>query len=186
MIFQKLGSFSRIQREGDQFLRIFRATNGIANPQALAPAGSPYATVYAYGYRELQSQVGAGSGYPNPGGKLKSLQAVTVNMQLAAAEEVRRAEKGMSWLATTGSVSPVHRSVRHRLGHHRRFLWTRRRRFRQPPRRRARHLRSALHHRRGLGHRHPCRYLLQPISKQHPHSLAQRLDTFTLESCSIN
>jgi biopolymer transport protein TolQ len=27
-------------------------------------------------------------------------------MQLAAAEEVRRAEKGMSWLATTGSVSP--------------------------------------------------------------------------------
>jgi biopolymer transport protein TolQ len=27
-------------------------------------------------------------------------------MQVASAEEVRRAEKGMSWLATTGSVSP--------------------------------------------------------------------------------
>ena len=106
MIFQKIGFFSRIQREGDQFLRIFRATHGVANPQALASAGSPYATVYAFGYRELQSQVGAGTGYPNTGGKLKSLAAVTVNMQLAAAEEVRRAEKGMSWLATTGSVSP--------------------------------------------------------------------------------
>ncbi len=102
MIFQKLGFFGRIKREGDQFLRIFRATHGIANPQALASAGSPYATVYAFGYRELQSQVGGGT----PGTKLKSLQAVTVNMQLAAAEEVRRAEKGMSWLATTGSVSP--------------------------------------------------------------------------------
>ena len=105
MIFQKLGFFGRVKREGDQFLRIFRATHGIANPQALAQAGSPYATVYAFGYRELQSQVSA-SGNPNVGGRLKSLQAVTVNMQLAAAEEVRRAEKGMSWLATTGSVSP--------------------------------------------------------------------------------
>ena len=110
MIFQKLGFFGKVQREGDQFLRIFRATHGIANPQALASSGSPFATVYAFGYRELQSQVGVGGNpnpnYPNAGGKLKSLQAVTVNMQLAAAEEVRRAEKGMSWLATTGSVSP--------------------------------------------------------------------------------
>ncbi len=102
MIFQKLGFFSRVKREGDQFLRIFRATHGVANPQALASAGSPFATVYAFGYRELQSQVGTGGA----GTKLKSLSAVTVNMQLAAAEEVRRAEKGMSWLATTGSVSP--------------------------------------------------------------------------------
>ena len=102
IIFQKLGFFGRVKREGDQFLRIFRATHGVVNPQALANAGSPFATVYAFGYRELQSQVGGAI----PGTKLKSLQAVTANMQLAAAEEVRRAEKGMSWLATTGSVSP--------------------------------------------------------------------------------
>src|SRR5882762_3237912 len=38
--------------------------------------------------------------------KLKSLGAVTANMQVASAEEVRRVEKGMSWLATTGSVTP--------------------------------------------------------------------------------
>ena len=41
----------------------------------------------------------------NPG-KLKNPSAVGVEMHLAAAEEVRRLEKGMSWLATTGSVSP--------------------------------------------------------------------------------
>jgi len=104
MILQKIGLFGRIRRQSDQFLRIFRATRGVANPQALASAGSPFASVYAAGYRELQSQVG-GTGNPQMP-KLKSLQAVTVSMQLASADEVRRAEKGMAWLATTGSVSP--------------------------------------------------------------------------------
>jgi biopolymer transport protein TolQ len=104
MIFQKLGLFGRIRRESDQFLRIFRATRGVANPQALASAGSPFSSVYASGFRELQSQVSVGN--PQPTGRLKSLAAVTVSMQLASAEEVRRVEKGMSWLATTGSVSP--------------------------------------------------------------------------------
>jgi biopolymer transport protein TolQ len=104
MILQKVGLFGRIRRESDQFLRIFRATRGVANPQALATAGSPFSSVYAAGYRELQSQVGTAPGTAPP--KLKSLQAVTVSMQLASADEVRRVEKGMSWLATTGSVTP--------------------------------------------------------------------------------
>src|SRR3989442_598143 len=81
--------FGRIQRQSDQFLRIFRATKGVANPQALASAGSPFANVYAAGFRELQSQVSAMTGNPSAP-KIKSLQAVTVNMQLASAEEVRR------------------------------------------------------------------------------------------------
>jgi len=105
MIFQKLSLFGRIRKQSDQFLRIFRATRGVANPQALATAGSPFANVYASGYRELQYQVGTHPGNPEPP-KLKSLSAVTVSMQLASAEEVRRVEKGMSWLATTGSVTP--------------------------------------------------------------------------------
>lgn len=105
MILQKLGLFSRIRRQSDQFLRIFRSSHGLANPQALAAAVSPFSSVYLAGYRELQSQVGGNTGNPHPP-KLKSLQAVTVSMQLASAEEVRRVERGMSWLATTGSVSP--------------------------------------------------------------------------------
>jgi len=104
IIFQKLGIFGRIQRESSQFLNIFRATKGIANHQGLISAGSPFSNVYAAGYRELQSQV-TGTGNPTPQ-KLKSLQAVTVSMQLAATEEVRRVEKGMSWLATTAGVAP--------------------------------------------------------------------------------
>jgi biopolymer transport protein TolQ len=104
LIFQKLGIFGRIRRQSDQFLRIFRATKGVANPQGIIAAGSPFANVYAAGYRELQSQVtGEGS---NPHPRVKSLQAITVGMQLAAADEIRRVEKGMSWLATTAGVAP--------------------------------------------------------------------------------
>src|SRR5207248_3352149 len=105
MIFQKWGMFGRIRRQSNQFLHIFRATRSVANPQALASSSSPFASVYSAGYRELQAQVGGLSANPHPP-KLKSLSAVTVNMQLASAEEVRRVEKGMSWLATTGSVTP--------------------------------------------------------------------------------
>jgi biopolymer transport protein TolQ len=104
LIFQKMGLFSRIRRQSDQFLKIFRATKGVANPQGLVNAGSPFANVYAAGYRELQSQMSTG-GNPSPA-KLKSLQAVTVSMQLASTDEVRRVEKGMSWLATTAGVTP--------------------------------------------------------------------------------
>jgi len=104
LIFQKTSLFARIGRESDQFLKIFRATKGVANPQGLVSAGSPFANVYAAGYRELQSQV-TSTGNPTPA-RLKSMQAVTVAMQLASAEEVRRAEKGMSWLATTAGVTP--------------------------------------------------------------------------------
>jgi len=104
LIFQKSSLFGRIRRESDQFLKIFRATKGVANPQGLVSAGSPFASVYAAGYRELQSQV-TGAGNPAPA-KIKSLQAVTITMQQAATEEVRRVEKGMSWLATTAGAAP--------------------------------------------------------------------------------
>ncbi len=104
LIFQKFGLFGRIRRQSDQFLKIFRATKGAANPQGLISAGSPFANVYAAGYRELHSQLST-TGNPAPP-KLKSLQAVTVSMQLASADEIRRVEKGMSWLATTAGVTP--------------------------------------------------------------------------------
>ena len=104
LILQKLGIFGRIRRQSDQFLRIFRATKGVANPQGVISAGSPFANVYAAGYRELQTQVTGEGNNPHP--KIKSFPAITVSMQLAAADEIRRVEKGMSWLATTAGVTP--------------------------------------------------------------------------------
>ena len=65
-------------------------------------------SVYAAGYRELESQIG---GPGSRGGtvavsRLRNANAVGVEMQVAAGDEVRRLEKGMSTLATIASVSP--------------------------------------------------------------------------------
>ena len=59
--------------------------------------------MYAAGYREIESQVRSRQ---SATADVTSLNAVTVSMQVAAAEEIRKVEKYMPWLATTGSVTP--------------------------------------------------------------------------------
>jgi biopolymer transport protein TolQ len=102
LIFMKLGLFGSIERQTNQFLRVFRATRGLPEPKSMGNGNSPLEAVYAAGFRELHSQISSGT---SPG-RLKSLQAVIVSMQLASADQVRRVERYMPWLATTASVSP--------------------------------------------------------------------------------
>jgi biopolymer transport protein TolQ len=102
LIFQKSRMFSRMNQQTAMFLRIFRSNKYLPDPKQMSTGGSPLETLYSAGYREMDSQLRAGNPHP----KIVSLNAVTVNMQLAAAEEVRKAEKYMPWLATTGSVTP--------------------------------------------------------------------------------
>ena len=102
LIFQKSRMFARMNQQTALFLRIFRSNKYLPDPKQMSTGGSPLESLYSAGYREMDSQLRGG----NPHGQLTSLNAVTVNMQLAAAEEVRKAEKHMAWLATTGSVTP--------------------------------------------------------------------------------
>lgn len=102
LILQKLAMFGSIRRETNQFLRVFRASRGLPEPRSMGGGHSPLESVYEAGFRELQSQLTAG----NPHGQLKSISAVTVSMQNASAEQLRRIERYMPWLATTGSVTP--------------------------------------------------------------------------------
>jgi len=102
LIFQKFFSFSRIKRQTSLFLRIFRANRTLPDPKQMGGGGSPLESVYSAGFHEIENQVRTG----NPPGKITSLNAVTVSMQLAAGEEVRRMENYMAFLATTGSVTP--------------------------------------------------------------------------------
>ena len=102
LIFQKLLMFSRMNQQTSLFLRIFRANKILPEPKQMGTGGSPLESLYSAGYREVDSQLRNS----NPHGKVTSLNAVTVSMQLAAADEVRKAEKYMPWLATTGSVTP--------------------------------------------------------------------------------
>jgi biopolymer transport protein TolQ len=102
LIFQKSLMFSRMNRQTALFLRIFRSNKILPDPRQMGAGGSPLESLYSAGFREIDNQLRGG----NAPGKITSLNAVTVTMQLAAAEEVRRAEKYMPWLATTGSVTP--------------------------------------------------------------------------------
>ncbi len=105
IIFQKYRRFRAIEQQTSQFLQLFRAVERLPTPNSLGTvaANSPLAAIYTAGYRELESQLASSNPH---GGKLKSLNAVAVSMQLASAEQVRRLERYMPWLATTGSVTP--------------------------------------------------------------------------------
>jgi biopolymer transport protein TolQ len=106
IILQKSSQFGKIEPQTKRFLQMFRAGRGLPEPNTLrvGAGGTPLVAVYQAGYRELEAQLGKGQ--PGGGGRLKNPNAVGVEMQVAAGDQVRALEKGMSWLATTGSVSP--------------------------------------------------------------------------------
>lgn len=102
LIFQKLGRFGRVRSQTALFLRVFRSNSSLPDPRSIGNTGSPLEAVYAAGFRELEIQLKTAG----PNGKIVSPNAVMVAMQLASAEEVRKLERYMPWLATTGSVTP--------------------------------------------------------------------------------
>jgi biopolymer transport protein TolQ len=110
IILQKSAQIGGVDSGTRRFFQMFRS-GALPDPRTLrAGAGAtPLVAVYEAGYRELEAQMGSLN--PRAGGgtavrTLKNSNAIGVEMQIAAGEEVRRLEKGMSWLATTGSVSP--------------------------------------------------------------------------------
>jgi biopolymer transport protein TolQ len=113
LIFQKFSHLSGVDNKTARFLQMFRSGRGLADPNTLrAGAGTtPLVSVYAAGYREFEAQMGGGHARSAAGGtatatRLRNASAVGIEMQVAAGEEVRRLEKGMSTLATIASVSP--------------------------------------------------------------------------------
>lgn len=105
LILQKWYQLGGIERKTSRFLQMFRAGGGLPNPKQLraGSGGTPLIAVYDAGYGELQSQL---NGQNPHGGKVRNANAVGVEMQVAAGDEVRRLERGMSTLATIASVSP--------------------------------------------------------------------------------
>lgn len=111
LILQKFSQLSGLDQKTARFLQMFRSGRGLADPNTLrAGAGTtPLVAVYTAGYREFEAQMGsvpARAGSTATATKLRNANAVGVEMQVAAGEEVRRLEKGMSTLATIASVSP--------------------------------------------------------------------------------
>lgn len=107
IIYRKYTTFRRAREHTDRFLQTFRSSERLPDAQPLAhtfPA-SPLVAVYTAGMRELGSQRGTTGNNPRDKA-LTNSSAVGVALQLAGSEEVARLEHRMSFLATTGSVTP--------------------------------------------------------------------------------
>ena len=111
LILQKWRQLSGMDNKSTRFLEMFRSGSGLPNPKVLRSRsnGTPLVAVYDAGYAELAAQLDRANApaTASPGGaRVKNANAISVEMQSAASEEVRRLEKGMSTLATIASASP--------------------------------------------------------------------------------
>jgi biopolymer transport protein TolQ len=112
LIFQKFYQLGGLDRKAAKFLQTFHAGGGLPNPRALRSGSgdSPLIAVYEAGYAELSAQLSGANARPGTspaaGATVRNPNAIGVEMQTAAGEEVRRLEQGMSTLATIASVSP--------------------------------------------------------------------------------
>lgn len=105
IIYRKYKNFSRTTLQTEKFLQAFRSAQGFPEPGPLLTTfpDSPLGPVYNAGLEELASQVNA----DNPhGNRMAHPEAVTVAMQVATETEVGHLEGWMSFLATTGAVTP--------------------------------------------------------------------------------
>ncbi|HMD31236.1 MAG TPA: MotA/TolQ/ExbB proton channel family protein [Candidatus Acidoferrales bacterium] len=103
VIFQKANLFSMLNRHTERFLTEFRSRKKLNDPKPMTASASPLVAVYSAGVREVESQLADAS---PQGARIRSQNAVLASMQGAAQGEVRKLEKWMPWLATTGSVAP--------------------------------------------------------------------------------
>lgn len=104
VIFEKYRLFRGLKRQTESFLQLFRSAEELRAPkafEAVAPR-CPLTAVYQVGYAQWMATRG---GNPHPQ-SARATQSIAVEMQVAAAEQVRRLERWMPFLATTGSVTP--------------------------------------------------------------------------------
>lgn len=106
IIFKKQRSFKEARRASEEFLRIFRQSKKLSEIKAAATSlkSSPLVEVFLSGYREIEGQVYYTE---NPGKpRIRSIEAVHRALQIASSAELTRREQWLSFLATTGGVTP--------------------------------------------------------------------------------
>ncbi|MBM3790061.1 MAG: protein TolQ [Acidobacteria bacterium] len=118
IIVRKWLTFRQIEQQSRSFTSLFRKSARLSEVQAACDhyRGSPLAGLFSAAYQELNAQLQDSSkAHPpadtgsNPGHPALSARAVAGiqrTLLRASAAELSVLEKGMSWLATTGSVTP--------------------------------------------------------------------------------
>lgn len=120
IIFLKLRTFRRADRQDERFLRLFRESKNLnsAYEDCRRFPQSPLAALFREGYRELTYAV---KGNPTPGGTPPPLEAaakgdeisfedvlsgVSRSLRHASLREISGLERMLIFLATTGNVTP--------------------------------------------------------------------------------
>lgn len=105
VIFFKRATLKSAFSQSEKFLKVFRQSNNLSdiNKASRRYRGSPLASLFQSGYKEL-----AYLSKSNPERALTSDRLESVNRALVKASnhEISKLEKMMSFLATTGSVTP--------------------------------------------------------------------------------
>jgi biopolymer transport protein TolQ len=101
IIFSKLSALRRASRGNQQFLLSFRRAKKLEEMNTFAAQfrPAPLASVFEFGYQEVERQV-------NGKGHLHNIPALERVLGLGASEELTRLEQHMAWLATTASATP--------------------------------------------------------------------------------
>jgi len=107
VIFAKWSRFRRARAQSDRFVRAFRRSPKLSDLDAISQQfrPSPLVALFEYGYEELRNQLagGAPTGVPFQAGSLVAVQRA---LQIGASEQLTGMERMLSWLATTGAVTP--------------------------------------------------------------------------------
>jgi biopolymer transport protein TolQ len=110
IIVRKWATFRRVDSKSRDFANLFRRSARLSEVNVVCEQyrDSPLAGVFSAGYQELNTQL---KSLKTPQGTHptltdRNIQGIQRSLQRAAAAELSVLEKSLSWLATTGSVSP--------------------------------------------------------------------------------
>jgi biopolymer transport protein TolQ len=110
IILRKWLTFRQIGQKNQAFVSMFRKSSRLSEVGSACELyrGTPLSGIFSAGYQELNAQIQT-LNTQNPGHPVLSERNITGiqrALQRAAAAELSVLEKSMSWLATTGSVTP--------------------------------------------------------------------------------
>jgi biopolymer transport protein TolQ len=113
IILRKWLTFKQINQKDQTFIDLFRKSARLSEVSAACEhyRGTPLSVIFSAGYQELNNQIQTlGSQKPeNPGHPVlaeRHFVGIQRALQRASTAQLAVLEKGMSWLATTGSVTP--------------------------------------------------------------------------------
>jgi biopolymer transport protein TolQ len=110
IILRKWLTFRQISNKNQAFITVFRKSARLSEVGAAGELfkGAPLSGVFSAGYQELNAQIQSLSGQ-NPEHPVlteRNITGIQRALQRASAAELTAVEKSMSWLATTGAVTP--------------------------------------------------------------------------------